>query len=123
MSIGIFWVYKDTVIGRTCSIELGSQSVPGLIDSDFSHYELWENGSSLLKKYPELIGTEYQVYPRGRVIYSLKDKKYLVYLDRTLMTDSIKKLIREFFSLEGKRVKWLQDPHYVTFDEDINCLD
>ena len=57
--IGIFWVYKDTVIGKARELEDGEENVPGLIDSPDSHVDLWEHHQCFLAQFPELAGTEY----------------------------------------------------------------
>ena len=73
--IGIFWFYKDTVLGKVCDLAQGDESIPGLIDSPDNHIDIWENDDNWINPFPELVGTEYQTIPRGRVIYSTKSQK------------------------------------------------
>jgi hypothetical protein len=120
MKIGIFWIYKNTVIGKAHSLDSGEQSLPGLIDSPYNHIDLWENTNDFILPFPELRRTEYQIIARGRVIYSTKDKITLVYMDASLHNKKSKALIKEFFELAETKVKWLKDPHYTT---DINAID
>ena len=112
--IGIFWVYKNTVIGKVRKLEDGEESVIGLIDSPDSHIALWEHHQCFLEQFSELHGTEYQDVPRGRVIYSTKDKKTIIYLDKALHTEQTKKIISDFFELRTANVSWKADKHYMT---------
>ncbi len=112
--IGIFWVYKDTVIGKACEQEAGEENVPGWIDSPDSHIGLWERHQCFLAQFSELQGTEYQDVPRGRVIYSTKDKKTIIYLDKVLHTEQTKKIITDFFELRKTNILWKADKHYRT---------
>ncbi|MBP7529691.1 MAG: hypothetical protein KA801_17350 [Syntrophorhabdaceae bacterium] len=41
--IGIFWVYKNTVIGKAVDLPDGVENFPGIIDSPDSHVDYWEN--------------------------------------------------------------------------------
>ena len=41
--IGIFWVYKNQVIGKACDLSQGDENIPGLLDSPDNHIDLWEN--------------------------------------------------------------------------------
>lgn len=119
MDIGIFWVYKNKVLGKRCPLINGVQSVGGLVDTDFSHYQEWELNKTILKPFNELKGSEYQQFPRGRVLYSKPEKTFFIYIDPQLNNLQAKTLIREFFSLQMQKVRWRLDSHYTTFD---SCL-
>ena len=41
--IGIFWVYKNQMLGKACALSQEHENVPGLIDSTDNHIDLWEN--------------------------------------------------------------------------------
>jgi hypothetical protein len=122
LKIGIFWVYKNTVIGNTCELEEGQENVPGLIDSSDSHVDLWERRQCFLPQFPELLGTEYQDVPRGRVVYSTKDKKTIIYMDKVLHTEKIKKIVSNFFELKNTDISWKTDKHYTTGSDSIDNL-
>ena len=117
MKIGIFWVVNNTVIGKACSIEDGEESVPGLIDTNYSHHESWELDQNFILPFPELVGMSYQRFPRGRVIYSRYNNEAWVYLDKSLKTPTAKQLLIDYFILSDTKVKWISDPHYVVFDD------
>ena len=58
------------------------------------------------------IDGDYGNYPRGRVIYdSLKDK-FIVYLDKTIMTGNVKQLVMMTYCLEERKTVFKRDAHY-----------
>ena len=120
--VGIFWVYKNQVIGKACNLEEGQENVPGLIDSPDSHIELWEHDPGFTIPFPEFKGSEYQDVPRGRVIYSAKTKKVIVYMDKALHTKRTREIISKFFQLGGTEVVWKTDIHYTTQANEIDDL-
>jgi hypothetical protein len=111
--IGIFWVYRDKVLGRAVELTAGEEGVAGLLDSPDNHAELWE-GAQLLAAYPELRAEEYFAIPRGRVLWRREPPSAIVYMDARLFTDAIKGRIADFFQLAGCAVLWQTDPHYTT---------
>lgn len=120
--IGIFWFYKGHVLGRVRDTSEGEERVPGLIDSPDNHADFWEYDKKYLNHYSELSSCEYLAIPRGRVLYSKKDGQTIIYMDKTLFTDSIKKKIKDFFGLNDKTVVWRTDPHYTTAHHEIERL-
>lgn len=122
MMIGIFWVYKGIVFGRTRNQAEGDEHVAGIIDSPENHADHWDTEKDYLTLFPELRFSEYMDIPRGRVLYSRKEKQAVVYMDKTLFSDSTKRLIREFFHLEDEAVAWRSDTHYTTSLGEIDRL-
>lgn len=43
--IGIFWVYQGRVFGRKSCISEGYEAVPGRIDAEDTHTQVWDEGS------------------------------------------------------------------------------
>jgi len=120
--IGIFWIYKHTIMGKAIETPKGQDSNSGLIDSPDNHSDLWENNNSFHPPFPELIGLDYQEIPRGRVIYHKSDDYFVIYLDETLINKPSKYLIRDFFNLQDLRCLWRTDLHYTTQQEAIDLL-
>jgi hypothetical protein len=119
--IGIFWVYKDAVIGRARPINEGAD-VGGRIDSPDTHLNLWEQDRTFSKP-SKLVGTEYQTLPRGRVVWIKKEKAAVVYMDKVLLrSEAAKKKVAAFFDLESARTRWESDPHYTTDPDEIDSL-
>lgn len=101
-NIGIFWFYKNKVIGISHSYSLKDADSLGLIDSDFTHVEYWEEIKRII---PELNDKEYEELPRGRVIFNVNR-------DKTLLIRNKVNQILEFFSLDFENTILKKDPHY-----------
>lgn len=121
MKIGIFWVYKNTVLGITEDISQGFKGYNGLIDSNFDHVNIWEM-LELKKQFLELQNMEYEQIPRGRILFSSKQNKHIIYMDKTLFESAIKQKIAEFFDVNLSQVIWKKDPHYNTNQDELSCL-
>jgi hypothetical protein len=52
--IGVFWIYKETVLGKSAGPNEGHESVPGIIDSPYDHVDFWEHDPSFVQPFPEL---------------------------------------------------------------------
>ncbi len=120
--IGIFWFYKEKVIGHASPVSAGEESYPGLIDSPKNHTDVWDEERTLLADFPELRGQEYYSIPRGRVLWNKNDQHAIVYMDSTLFSTENKERIIAFFELDGCEVKWKTDSHYTTRSEDLSAL-
>lgn len=120
--IGIFWIYKSEIMGKSRKLEEGQENLPGMIDSPDTHIELWEKDPYFIVPFPELKGSEYQSVPRGRVLYSAKDNKIFVYMDKVLHSEDTKKIIVQFFQINDVDIVWRKDPHYTTEQFEIDAL-
>ena len=118
--IGIFWVYKNQVIGKARDLGEGQETVPGIIDSPDSHIDLWEFDASFVVPFPELKGSEYQDIPRGRVLYATKASKAIVYMDKVLHTQATRNLVADFFQLKNGEIIWKIDDHYTTQSSELD---
>ena len=120
--IGVFWIYKETVLGKSAGLSEGHENVPGIVDSPYDHVECWEHDASFIQPFPELRGSEYQSVPRGRVLFDTKTNSPIVYHGRELLNDRSRALIAEFFDFESSSASWRIDPHYATSQEEIDSL-
>lgn len=115
IKVGIFWFYQSNLIARSIvASSLVSDSL-GYIDSPFQHVTEWEQRQLYLPFFPELIGSEYQEYPRGRVVYSVQKKQVIVYLDKSLFKAKVKADIAAYFEFTECQVLWKVDPHYHVY--------
>lgn len=119
-SIGIFWVYRGSVIGVAEPLEEGEERVPGLFDTRLEHAQVWY--ASFMKEYRDLLGSEYSVLPRGRVLYSKAEGISIIYLDERLLTKNQKAKIARFFSIRAGMARWSSDLHYTTCRKTLGCL-
>ncbi|MDO9167481.1 MAG: hypothetical protein Q7U18_00065 [Methylobacter sp.] len=120
--IGVFWVHNGTVIGKAESLEAGIEGVPGIIDSNENHIDVWKINRKWIREFPHLAGVEYQEIPRGRVLFLKKENRPLVYLDKSLMPSENRLLISEFFEFEQGTALWRSDPHYTTSRNELDNL-
>ena len=120
--IGIFWVYKNTVIGKAANLAEGDQSIPGVIDSPDTHIYVWESDPEFRLPFSELREFEYQSVPRGRVIFFKNQSVFKIYMDKTLFSEANKKHILEYFDLAESKVIWETDSHYTTDQNEIDNL-
>jgi hypothetical protein len=120
--IGVFWIYRNEIIGKARNLSEGRENIPGLIDSPDNHIDLWENSLNFDIPFPELRGSEYQDIPRGRVIYKTQSHEAIVYMDMSLDSENAKKLVSEFFELNDVNIIWKSDPHYTTDAQRLNEL-
>lgn len=119
---GIFWIYQGKLIAKTCEEGNSVSSVGGLLDSPDNHADFWESHVQYSKLFPELADKEYFQVPRGRVLLMQADTKAIIYLDRKLMHNKYKTLIRHGFELEGAPVSWRRDAHYTTDAASVDFL-
>lgn len=120
--IGIFWVYRNKIIGKAIDLNKGEENIPGVIDSPDTHIDYWEHDLSFINPFPELRGVEYHTVPRGRVLFSVKENMAIIYMDKVLFKNEIKALIKDFFDIAESKVSWRRDIHYSTDQHDIDNL-
>lgn len=120
--IGVFWWCNDRVIGKTRAQSEGEVGIAHIIDSPDNHVDLWEQQPDLIQLPQALRELDYQEVPRGRVVFDLKAKQSIVYLDKSLLNDAVKAAISEFFQLKPKQTKWRKDPHYTVDPWEIESL-
>lgn len=58
--------------------------------------------------------SEYEEWPRGRVVFHAPSRRFVIYLDRKLRYAAMVAAIIERFSLEGCSCDLQGDPHYVS---------
>lgn len=96
--VGIFFYVDDEIIMDAVAIEHGEPY--GAAIQHGGHYEFWER--LVPKTLPErkFKSRSYDAYPRGRMVFFPKEKKFVLYGDRCISTDEYS-LIAEKFGLDG----------------------
>ncbi|MCL2484546.1 MAG: DnaB helicase C-terminal domain-containing protein [Endomicrobia bacterium] len=107
--VGIFFILGNGVIDAKPQSLKELKSNGYSIDSDFSHSDVFDDAIS--KLYPQYV--DYLEIPRGRVVYLVKNKQFVVYLDESKDTPSIRKGIINVFDLP-ENTKFEYDEHYTT---------
>ena len=116
--VGVFWVLSDTLlIDRSTLAE--AEAYGDCLTHSGGHYELWEHwqaqGASALRTlgYPtRIMSSEYEAWPRGRVVFENINKLFVIYADRRLQyPKAIASIVEAFGLAEAKHVV-KSDPHY-----------
>ena len=103
-TVGIFWYIDQLFITKLQRKEPDNlSSKTGKVDSDFSHFYMWD---TLSTAFPY---ADFATFPRGRVIYDLDCRKYIIYSDICIPNKKIKR-----FAKRNNLIPFLinRDEHY-----------
>ena len=114
--VGIFWCYRWQVIAKSIPVTDATCDSLGRVDTAFSHLTEWETNRIYLPRHKMLLGTEYQQFPRGRVIYDTHQETFSLFADKSIITDTPLRLkvLEQFRLLKYSRI-WRSDPHYAIY--------
>jgi hypothetical protein len=105
VNVGIFWVIRGKVYYKLQEKDENAiKNITNKIDSDYGHFYEWDGLCG--KLYPH---ADFATFPRGRVLYDMKERTHIVYRDECITEEELKKVI-EAFNL--KEYKTLTDEHY-----------
>ena len=112
MKTAIFWKTPARVIvfDEDSAIE---QSL-NIADYSGSHVQMWE---SVRRQYPDLALTEYDEFPRGRLIWDDNKATYFFYADSKILSDptAVQTVLEKAgVSPDKFTVRLCRDPHYRT---------
>lgn len=116
--VGIFWWYQGAPIIASVPVAEGETS-GGFINGPYDHLPYWR---IVQAQYPVLRAFEYEEIPRGRVLYSMHDHRFHVYLDKVLLKTSITRILTNAFHLPRSHTDVQTDLHYTTDPEDLKKL-
>ncbi len=112
--LGIFWCYRERLYAASVPLN-EARHYGDFRNGPFDHYSLWPR---LQRRHAHLRSFAYEDIPRGRVLYSVRDDRFLVYADRILMKEHLKTLILAEFELPPAKSFFRCDEHYTAdFDE------
>ena len=107
--IGIFWITAWRIVAFTEPVSQ-VRAVGGFKDSRFSHHQMWK---AVVRKRRELVGLDYWERPRGRILYSVSDKEYRIFIPARFARQ--RRLIAQIvarFELPAEQVRVCHDEHY-----------
>ncbi|MEW6239009.1 MAG: hypothetical protein AB1656_26815 [Candidatus Omnitrophota bacterium] len=111
--VGIFWFFKisGSVKIKSFQCELReAESWNGFRSYCFGHSQKWPDA---VKEFPELGGSDFRRWPRGRVLWNENSRKFEIVMAVELLgEDKFKDLIIEEFALYGSSKEFLKDVHY-----------
>ena len=116
--VGIFWFVGSKMVASGCGLE-AAEVADDWLDYPGGHAEHWDEwraaGSAWLKYNGmpvEILSSEYDEHPRGRIVYDRRKRRFLLYADRRLQTSGRLAEICGTFALPDGAVDVLSDPHY-----------
>lgn len=110
--VGIFWLINNELYFDGTPIREAESYGDFLVHTE-DHFNYWEDHLSSKNSPIYLLAKnkDYDYYPRGRVVYSIKDDKYYVYVDKCIKEDKIKEIVK-LMHFPKDKVKILNDHHY-----------
>jgi hypothetical protein len=117
-AVGIFWrVNAILVVDRSTLDE--AEAYGDCLGHAAGHYERWQVWRSLgatrlaAAGYPAVIAsTEYDDWPRGRIVYETLATRFVLYADRRLQTPEVIDALKTVFGLIKVEVIVRSDLHY-----------
>jgi hypothetical protein len=117
-AVGIFWgVDGVLVIDRSTLDE--AEPYGDCITHAAGHYQRWQEWQALgatrlaAEGYPDRIAwTEYDQWPRGRIVYETPTRRFVLYADRRLQKPDIVGALKTAFGLNDAEVIVRSDSHY-----------
>ena len=123
-NIGIFWVLAASgappqVLAELVSLHQGEPY--GEFLTYGGHYDYWQRlaklGAAELRRrnLPTAPAwSEYEEWPRGRVVYHQPTRRFIVYADRKVWPRPILDLVLARFGVPNESFDLRGDPHYVS---------
>jgi hypothetical protein len=117
-AVGMFWRLNHVlVIDRSTLNE--AESYGDCITHAVGHYERWQEWQMLglarltATGYPDLIlSSEYDQWPRGRIVYETLGRRFVLYADRRLQKPDVIDALKTAFGLNEAEVIVKSDSHY-----------
>jgi hypothetical protein len=117
-AVGIFWRVNDVLVVDRSTLDEG-EPYGDCIGHAAGHYDRWEEwralGAARLNAagYPaDIVPTEYDQWPRGRIVYETPARRFVLYADRRLQKPGIIDALKTAFGLKQAEVIVRSDAHY-----------
>jgi hypothetical protein len=117
-AVGIFWRVNDVLVIDRSTLDEG-EPYGDCIGHAAGHYDRWEEwralGAARLNAagYPaDIVLTEYDQWPRGRIVYETPARRFVLYADRRLQKPGIIDALKAAFGLKQAAVIVRSDAHY-----------
>jgi hypothetical protein len=117
-AVGIFWRVGDVLVVDRSTLD-SAEPYGDCITHAAGHYERWDGWQALgtarlvANGYPAAIAsTEYDEWPRGRVVYENPSRRFVIYADRRLQSREIVDALKNSFGLCSAETVVKSDSHY-----------
>jgi hypothetical protein len=121
-AVGILWQVERALIVDRSTLE-EAESYGDCLTHAAGHYERWEQWRRLgaprlaaLGLPAQIASTEYDDWPRGRIIYEKSARRFVIYADRRLRAPKIIVAMETAFGLDGSEAVVKSDLHYASVD-------
>jgi len=116
--VGIFFVVDNEVLFDAVSVQQGERC-DNFIEHG-GHYDFWDKlkPSNVIEQIFK--DRAYDAYPRGRIVYFIREQKFRLYADTCLNSNDLK-LVKEVFGIRNAvRTK---DEHYQCASCNLDFMD
>jgi hypothetical protein len=117
-AVGIFWRVNDVLVVDRSTLDV-AEPYGDCITHAAGHYERWQEwqasgGTRMVSMgYPmAILSTEYDEWPRSRVIYETPMNRFVIYADRRLQKPDVIDAVTTAFRLDGAEIPIRSDAHY-----------
>ena len=117
-AVGIFWRVAGVLVVDRSTLD-NAEPYGDCITHAAGHYDRWQEWQALggagraLAGYPDNIAsTEYDEWPRGRIVYETPARRFVLYADRRLQQPAIINALKTAFGLNQADVVVRGDSHY-----------
>ena len=117
-AVGIFWRVDAFVVIDRSTLDT-AEPYGDCLTHAAGHYERWLEWRmlgaprSIALGHPGAIATtEYDEWPRGRIVYEIVPRRFVLYADRRLQKPEIIAALKRAFGLGDAAVVVRSDPHY-----------
>lgn len=113
-TIGIFWYIDRSFLTKLQKKEPDALSLKtGKVDGDYAHYYVWDE---LCATFPDSdfassSDIDFATFPRGRVLYDIKKRSYILYSDLCIPDQRLDLFAKEHDLL----------PYMIARDEHYRC--
>jgi hypothetical protein len=119
--VGPYWFVRDDLgklllIAHLCALA-DAERYGAFLNSPHGHYDLWEswragcppNGIAGIVR-----DTEYEEWPRGRVVFDAVRRKFLVYADPQIFRHDLQQCVLKRFEIPSAMAVFQRDEHYAS---------
>ncbi len=117
-AVGIFWRVAGVLVVDRSTLD-NAEPYGDCITHAAGHYDRWQEWQALggagraLAGYPDHIAsTEYDEWPRGRIVYETPARRLVLYADRRLQQVAMINALKTAFGLNQADVVVRGDSHY-----------
>jgi len=107
--IGIYFFVGKDILLQAVPLSQGEKTEVS-IDHKGSHYDFWDRLDPKTAAEKKFKARSYDAFPRGRVLFHMKRKKFITYRDRCLKEEL--SIIKEKFGLNDAEYDIEYDVHY-----------